>query len=89
VRAVKTNAFVWAAVVVIAGLHEAWALYAAIVGLLLAVVPMLFAPKLVPVQNEHGHHDGTLYRAQHPGQGAVPINPRPSGGPSYRNGSGS
>jgi hypothetical protein len=88
-RAVKTNAFLWAAVVVVIGFHEAWALYAGIIGLLLAVIPMIFAPKLVPVKNEHGHHDGILYRAQHPGQPSVPVNPRPSGGPGYINGSGS
>lgn len=86
-RAVKTNAFLWAAVVVVIGFFEQYAIYAGIVGLLLAVLPMIFAPKLVPVTNEHGHHDGTLYRAQHPGQPSVPVNPRPTT-PGYINGSG-
>jgi hypothetical protein len=88
-RAVKTNAFIWAAVVVIIGLDERLAFPAAIIGLILALFPMLFAPKLVPVKNEHGHHDGTLYRTQHPGQPDVPVNPQPGNTPSYRNGSGS
>jgi hypothetical protein len=87
-RAVKTNAFLWAAVVIVIGFYEKYAIYAGIVGLLLAVIPMIFAPKLVPLKNEHGHHDGMTYLAQHPGQGTVPINPRPSGGQSYVNGSG-
>ena len=88
-RAVKTNAFLWAALVVVIGFHEEWALWAGITGLLLAVFPMIFAPRLVPEKNEHGHHDGTLYRAVHPGQPSVPVNPRPNDGRSYIDGSGS
>lgn len=88
-RAVKTNAFIWAAFVVIVGLDERLALPAAIAGLVLALVPMLFAPKLVPAQNhEHGHHAGTLYRLAHPGQPVPPPMPQPGAGSSYINGSG-
>jgi len=86
-RAVKTNAFLWTIVVVVIGFWEQYAIYAGIAGLLLAVIPMLFAPKLVPVKNEHGHHDGMLYRAQHPGQPSVPVNPTPDRR-GYVNGSG-
>lgn len=86
-RAVRTNAFIWAAVVVVIGLNEHLAIYAAIVGFLLAVVPILFAPKLVPAQNhENGHHAGTLYKLEHSGQPRVPENPRPGDG-SYTQGS--
>jgi hypothetical protein len=88
-RAVKTNAFLWAAMVVIIGLDERLAFPAAIVGLLLAVVPMIFAPKLVPTQNhEQGHHAGTLYRLAHPGQPVAPAMPQPETR-AYVNGSGS
>lgn len=89
-RAVKTNAFIWAAVVVVIGLNEHLALPAAIIGFLLAIVPALFAPKVVPVQNhEHGHHAGTLYKLAHPGQPTMPRNPLPGDRPGYTNGSGS
>jgi len=86
-RAVKTNAFLWAAVVVVIGLNEHLALWAAIAGFLLAVVPALFAPKIVPEKNhEHGHHAGTLYRLEQLGQPKVPEAPKPDGLSSYTNG---
>jgi hypothetical protein len=88
-RAVKTNAFLWAAVVIVIGFHEQWALAAGIVGLVLAVIPMFTAPRLVPErQHEHGQHAGTLYRLAHPGQGQMPRNPLPGDEtrPSYTQG---
>ena len=88
-RAVKTNAFIWAVVVIIIGLDQRLALPAAVIGLVLALFPMLFAPKLVPTANhEQGHHAGTLYRLAHPGQVAPPPMPQPGDAPSYRNGYG-
>lgn len=88
-RAVKTNAFIWAALVVIIGLDERLALWAAIIGFLLAVVPLFLAPKLVPARNhENGHHADTLYRLSHPGQAPMPTNPLPGDNdrPSYTQG---
>lgn len=86
-RAVKTNAFLWAAVVVIIGLDEKLALPAAIIGLLLAVVPAVFAPRVVPSRDENGHHDGRTYKLLHPGQAPFPSNPKPGDNPSYTPGS--
>lgn len=84
---VKTNAFLWAAVVVIIGLDDHLALPAAIVGLVLALAPALFAPRAVPVRDEHGHHDGRTYKLLHPGQTPFPVNPKPGDNPSYTPGS--
>ena len=81
-RAVKTNAFIWAAVIVVIGLNEHLALPAAVVGFLLAIVPALTAPKVVPhSDHENGHHAGTLYRLEHPGQHPMPRNPVPGDTP--------
>jgi len=82
-RAVKTNAFVWAILVIVIGLDEKLALPAAIIGLALAVVPLLFAPRVVPARDENGHHDGRTYRLLHPGQAPFPSNPKPGDNPSY------
>lgn len=77
-RAVKSRSFLLAAVAVVAGLDEHLALAAAVIGLLLSLIPALLAPKLVPVENyEHGHHAGTHYHLVHPGQPVVPKNPTP------------
>ena len=94
-RAVKTNALLWAAVIVVIGLNEHMAIYAAVIGFLLAVIPALFAPRLVPVppspdqhQPEHRPHE-VLYRMHRGSSPAPPVNPRPGGGSGYINGSGS
>jgi hypothetical protein len=77
-RAVKSSSFLLAGVAVAAGLNEAWALPAAIVGLLLSLVPMFTAPKLVPVrEHENGTHAGTHYRLHGPFQPQHPKNPTP------------
>lgn len=75
-RAVKTNAFLWAALVVVVGFNEHLALWAGVIGLLLAIVPALTAPRLEPVANhENGAHAGTLYRLNHPANPNPPQNP--------------
>lgn len=88
-RAVKANAFVWAALVVIIGLDERLAFVAAIIGLALAVFPLFFAPRLEPTGEKDPHHHTELYRALHPGQGRMPTNPQPGdeAKPSYTPGS--
>lgn len=87
-RAVRTNAFLWAAVAAIAALHEAWALPAAIVGFLLAVVPALFAPRLIPTDGNRKHqHAGTTYRLHSPLAPQPPDMPTPES--PYSGGSGS
>jgi hypothetical protein len=78
-RAVKPGSFILAAVAVAAGLNEAWALPAAVVGFLLSLVPMLTAPKLVPVKDhEHGIHAGTSYLLHSPLTPQHPKNPTPA-----------
>lgn len=77
-RAVRSRSFILAAVAVVAGLDEHLAFWAAVIGLLLSLVPMFTAPKLVPARNhEHGPHAGTLYQLTGPGQPRVPKNPTP------------
>lgn len=86
-RAVKSSSFLLAAVAVVAGLDEHLAFPAAIIGLVLSIVPMLFAPKIVPVHGgEHGHHAGTRYKLLHPGQPEVPEMPQSQSLPTYRPG---
>jgi len=92
VRAVKTNAFVWAILVIVIGLDEKLALPAAIIGLVLALMPLLFAPRLHPVHDQHGNHDGVTYRTavrskRHPIRAPFPSNPTPGGNGSYTSGS--
>jgi len=73
-RAVRVRALLWAGMVAVAGLHEAWAFPAAILGFLLAVIPALFAPKLEEVHDHGGHR--ALYRAKERAP-RIPVNPTP------------
>jgi hypothetical protein len=85
-RAVKSRSFLLAAVAVVAGLNEAWALWAAIAGFLLSLVPLITAPRVVPVEDhQHGIHSGTKYRLHSPLAPQPPVNPTPS--VSYTQGS--
>ena len=83
-RAVKPGSFLLAAVAVAAGLHESWALPAAIVGFLLSLVPLFTAPKLVP-EHDGEVHAGTRYKLHSPLAPQLPKNPAPE--VSYRQGS--
>ncbi len=83
-RAVKTNSFIWAAVIIVIGFDPRVAIYAAILGLLFSVaIPIVFSPKVVPARNhEQGHHAGTLYKLEHRMQPRVPVNQQPGDNPA-------